>query len=105
MGTWIAPDGGTTHLPSSAFRMTLARWWTSPKSGAKYPIGWKIEIPGFGLNAEVVAAVDDQELALLPVAYWEGAVDVKGTREGTAINGRGYLELTGYAGPLRELNR
>ena len=104
-GTWIAADGSTTHLPSSVFRMTPTRWWTSSKRKAKYPIAWKIDIPSYGLSAEVNAVLDDQELALQPVAYWEGAVDVKGTREAGPISGRGYLELTGYAGPLRELNR
>ena len=29
--------------------------------------------------------------------YWEGAVDVTGTRDGASIGGRGYVELTGYA--------
>jgi predicted secreted hydrolase len=41
----------------------------------------------------------------MPLAYWEGAVEIEGTRDGGAIKGRGYLELTGYAGPLRELQR
>ena len=53
----------------------------------------------------VRAVLQNQELALLPLAYWEGAVDVTGTREGKPLKGRGYLELTGYAGPLRELQR
>jgi predicted secreted hydrolase len=37
--------------------------------------------------------------------YWEGAVDVVGTGAGKPLAGRGYLELTGYAAPLKELNR
>ena len=32
------------------------------------------------------------------VSYWEGAVDIKGTRNGKPIEGRGYLEMTGYSG-------
>jgi predicted secreted hydrolase len=104
-GTWIAADGSTAHLPSSAFHLTPTRWWQSRKSGAKYPIAWQVDLPARGLKLEVRAVIDDQELALLPVAYWEGAIDVVGTRDGAAIQGRGYLELTGYAGPLRELNR
>ncbi|MFQ6006610.1 MAG: lipocalin family protein, partial [Woeseia sp.] len=32
------------------------------------------------------------------VRYWEGAVDAAGQRNGHAITGRGYVELTGYAG-------
>jgi predicted secreted hydrolase len=37
------------------------------------------------------------------VNYWEGAVEVGGTREGRPIRGRGYLEMTGYSGrPISE---
>ena len=51
-------------------------------------------------------ALEDQELALGSITYWEGAIDANGTRDGRAIKGRGYLELTGYAGRLSEaLNR
>jgi hypothetical protein len=39
----------------------------------------------------------DQELLTTP-DYWEGAVDVSGTRAGQNIAGRGYVELVGYAG-------
>lgn len=104
-GTWIASDGSTTHLPSSGFRMTPTKWWKSQKSAANYPIGWHIEMRERGLQLEVRAVVPDQELALMPLAYWEGAVEVTGTNNGAPIKGRGYLELTGYAGPLRELQR
>ena len=30
--------------------------------------------------------------------YWEGAVEVRGTSAGRPVTGRGYVELTGYAG-------
>jgi predicted secreted hydrolase len=42
----------------------------------------------------------NQELAV-SFRYWEGAVDVTGTRRGQPIAGRGYLEMTGYAEPPR----
>ncbi|HKP66001.1 MAG TPA: lipocalin family protein, partial [Casimicrobiaceae bacterium] len=44
---------------------------------------------------------DDQELdarAGVGVVYWEGAV--RASIDGRFV-GRGYLELTGYGGPLR----
>lgn len=104
-GTFIAADGSSIHLPSSAFRMTPTAFWKSGKTAANYPIGWRIEVPGHGLDFTVRAAAQNQELALMPLAYWEGAIDVEGTRGGRPIKGQGYLELTGYAGPLRELQR
>ena len=85
--------------------MTPVAFWRSEKTGAKYPIGWQVEVPAQRLQFTVHAAIENQELALTPLAYWEGAIEVNGTREGKLISGRGYLELTGYAGPLRELQR
>jgi predicted secreted hydrolase len=32
------------------------------------------------------------------VNYWEGAITVQGVKNGKAVQGRGYLEMTGYAG-------
>jgi predicted secreted hydrolase len=54
----------------------------------------------------VRAAVDAQELRTersTGVTYWEGAVEVRGTRNGGPARGRGYLEMTGYTGrPMSE---
>lgn len=104
-GTWIASDGVTTHLRNSDFQMTPTAFWKSKANGAQYPIAWRITLPGQRTEFSVRAAVENQELALGPITYWEGAIDASGTRDGKAIKGRGYLELTGYAGPFRELNR
>ena len=49
--------------------------------------------------------LENQELILTPLTYWEGAFDVVGTRDGKPLGGHGYLELTGFASPLEELNR
>jgi predicted secreted hydrolase len=104
-GTWIAADGTATHLRSTDFQMTPIAFWKSKTSGAKYPIAWRVTLPGRQTEFEIRAALENQELALGPITYWEGAIDASGTREGKAVTGRGYLELTGYAGPLSELSR
>ncbi|MEN3371183.1 MAG: hypothetical protein V7609_3326 [Verrucomicrobiota bacterium] len=104
-GTWIAADGTTTHLHASDFQMTPIAFWKSKANGAQYPIGWRVTLPGQQAEFIIRAALDDQELKLGPITYWEGAIDATGTRQGKAIKGRGYLELTGYASPLRELSR
>lgn len=72
------------------------RWWTSMRSGARWPIAQQLRIEGHTLVLEPL--LDDQELVMRGVTYWEGAVTVK--RAGQRI-GRGYLELTGYAGRIR----
>jgi predicted secreted hydrolase len=104
-GTLVARDGAAKHLTSAEFRMTPAQHWKSGSSGARYPVGWRIEVPGERLELTVRPVLENQELALMPLTYWEGAVEISGTRDGKPVKGHGYLELTGYAGPLRELNR
>jgi predicted secreted hydrolase len=99
-GTWIAADGTTTHLRGSDFQMTPVAFWKSKATGAQYPIGWRIALPAQHAEFAIKAAVDDQELKLGPITYWEGAIDTSGIRDGKAVKGRGYLELTGYAGQL-----
>lgn len=96
-GTWIAPDGAATHLRVSDFQMTPAAFWKSTATGAQYPIGWKISVPSQQAEFTIKAALDDQELRLGPLTYWEGAIDAAGRVGGKPTAGRGYLELTGYA--------
>jgi predicted secreted hydrolase len=100
-GTWIAPDGTATHLGVSDFQMTPVAFWKSGNS-ARYPIGWRIALPAQHAEFTISAVLEDQELKLGTITYWEGAIDANGTRQGQPINGRGYLELTGYAGTLGE---
>ena len=60
--------------------------------GTAYSVGWRLQVPGLELDLSVQASLDDQ-LMDHTVQYWEGAVDVSGSHAG-----RGYLELSGYAG-------
>jgi predicted secreted hydrolase len=94
-GTWLAPDGAVRTLDSSAYRIEVRDHWTSPRGG-RYPSRWRVEVPSLGLELDVEPVLADQELDTQP-RYWEGAVDVRGTRAGTAASGRGYVELVGYA--------
>lgn len=99
-GTLVAADGSSTHLSSGEFSMVSSEFWKSEKTGAVYPIGWRVRVPSRGIDIAVQSVLKDQELALAPLIYWEGAVDVSGSAKGV-----GYLELTGYAGGLSALNR
>jgi len=101
-GTLVDPQGRTTHLGEGDFTMARTGATFRSKSGAAYPTGWTITVPGAGLSLTVSTPLEDQELvtAAAGIAYWEGLVDVAGTARGTPITGRGYLEMTGYKGSL-----
>ena len=65
--------------------------------GDVYPAKWHITMPAREVSLTVTPVADDQEL-VTNVRYWEGAVDVTGTSGNRSVTGRGYVELTGYAG-------
>jgi predicted secreted hydrolase len=95
-GTWVDPQGRARALARSDVRMEVLDHWTDG-SGVRYPSRWRLLAPALGLDLTVHPVLADQELMTSP-RYWEGAVDVAGTRAGRSIAGRGYVELVGYAG-------
>jgi predicted secreted hydrolase len=57
-------------------------------------------VPSAGLALKVEPYLEDQELRVA-FTYWEGAVRVSGERDGKQLSGKGYVELTGYAGSMQ----
>ena len=93
-GTFVAADGSTTHLDHDDFQIRPLGRWTSPRSGAVYPMGWEVTIPRLGLTLKLKEKLQNQELVTnqsTNVTYWEGAVSVEGTAPGL-----GYVEMSGY---------
>ena len=103
-GTYVERDGRTRHLRLSDFELIPRKTWTSADSKGQYPVEWSIRVPPLGITLDLRTPLVSQELVgkskTAPV-YWEGAVDVTGTRNGSPLRGRGYLEMTGYAGVVR----
>ena len=98
-GTYVAPDGRTTHLKRADFVLQPLVWWTSPRTKARYAIKWRVTVPTLHLFLECDAAIPAQELVAedgSSPSYWEGAVTYTGTS-----NGVGYLEMTGYDKPMK----
>jgi predicted secreted hydrolase len=94
-GTWMPGDGESAYLSRDDVTIEVRDFWDSPQGG-RYPMAWTISIPRLDLDLRVDPVLEAQELRT-GVRYWEGAVDVAGTRSGRKIDGRGYVELTGYA--------
>jgi predicted secreted hydrolase len=99
-GSFRAPGQPPRSFGPQDVLMTPGRTWRSPQSGASYPLQWQLQTPAgrFALNA----LFDAQELdsrASTGAIYWEGLaelLDGAGRRAGL-----GYLELTGYAAPIK----
>ena len=102
-GTIVDANGAVRHLVRDAFEVEVTDRWRSAATGADYPAGWTVRIPGDALSITLRPTVAAQELdtrATTGVLYWEGSQVVSADRAGRPFGGQGYVELTGYAPSL-----
>jgi predicted secreted hydrolase len=103
-GTLVGADGGIRHLALSDYRFEATGEWKSPKSGATYPMGWRVRVPGEKIELTIRPLTQAQELQTegsTRVTYWEGAVEASGKAGGVPVTGQGFVEMTGYAKAAR----
>jgi predicted secreted hydrolase len=117
-GTYVDAQGRSTHLKNADFTLepvgaaaaggavqsgaSSSDVYKSPTSGATYPIRWKIAVPKLNLAIEASTPLASQELtggSDITPTYWEGAIQLRGSRDTKPASGVGYLEMTGYSKP------
>jgi predicted secreted hydrolase len=100
-GTLVENDGTPRPLRADDVALEPRGSFASPRSRTTYPAGFRVLVPGFALDLQVIPELADQELDLT-FRYWEGAVRIAGTGDGKPVQGTGYLELTGYGDEPRQ---
>jgi predicted secreted hydrolase len=103
-GSLVTSDGTVIHLRHDQLRITPRGRWKSPKSGATYPMGWRVAVPSLGIDVTVTPLLEQQELdtrGSTRVTYWEGACSVSGSFDRNAVTGDAYVEMTGYERAFR----
>ena len=94
-GSYVTAGGRTLPLLEDDFEIVpTGATWTSPDTGAVYPAEWRIVVPVHDVDVLVVPLLAAQEMdtrATTRIVYWEGAVEVRGSRPGL-----GFVELTNY---------
>ncbi|RDH43221.1 lipocalin-like domain-containing protein [Zooshikella ganghwensis] len=86
----IDESGSRLPLKVSDITIDTLQHWTSSKTGRRYPSQWRITIPRYAIDLDIMPTINDQEMRLA-LHYWEGAVTLSGSHKG-----QGYVELTGY---------
>lgn len=94
-GSFVLADSTKVPLKMQDVAIKVLDTWRSPHSGIDYPSRWRLSMPSRKLEVDIVPLINDQELNV-SFRYWEGAVSINGTKNGKAISGQGYVELTGY---------
>ena len=98
-GTLVDAEGRVTHLDAADIVMQPGKTWSSPDTGGRYPIEWKVSVPKLGISLDCRTPLLTQEVVSprqIGPNYWEGAVDYEGVFGGKSVKGVGYLEMTGY---------
>ncbi len=101
----IDRHGRRQEIPASQLKLEELEHWKSPRSGARYPVRWQLSIPSRGIDLTLSPTARDSEVRgrFSRITYWEGLVEIEGTRRGKPLGGHGYVELTGYVKSMREL--
>jgi len=96
-GTWTSPAGQSRKLSSDEVQIEVLDHWVNPR-GDRYPSHWRVRVLPVGVDVDVRPALQNQELTT-STRYWEGAVDVTAASGASTQkpDGRGYVELVGYA--------
>jgi len=91
----IEPNGEARRFHDTKLEPT--EWWQSAQTFVEYPIRFRLQIPSARLDLDVRAAFADQEVHTLIAksSFYEGRVEVSGTRAGRALSGVGFLERSG----------
>ncbi|HEX7021435.1 MAG TPA: lipocalin-like domain-containing protein, partial [Trueperaceae bacterium] len=73
-GSYITADGRTLPLAAHDFRVTATgQTWTSPRTGATYPMSWRVRVPAYDIDITVTPQMQAQEMdtrATTGIVYW-----------------------------------
>jgi predicted secreted hydrolase len=97
--TLRSADGSVQSYAPDEIEWTPLRRWRSPRTGTEFPVAWRARIGH--REFEIEPLMDDAELdsrRSTGTIYWEGPVRLL---EQGRETGKGYLELTGYAGEMQ----
>jgi predicted secreted hydrolase len=99
-GTFRTAGGQRFGFSRGEVVFSRQKSWKSPASQASYPVEWIVRTPADFFT--VKAVIPNQELdsrATTGALYWEGLSELFDSNG--KLVGRGYLEMTGYARPIR----
>jgi predicted secreted hydrolase len=90
----------TTIFKPSDVNFKGGEIWQSPESQGRYPVQWQvITSRGTFTVRALMNAQEQSSRSSTGTVYWEGLADLLDA-QGRQL-GRGYLEMTGYAGRLQ----
>jgi predicted secreted hydrolase len=96
VGTLMNADRSVIDIPADDIVLEELEHWTSPHTGRRYAVRWRVLVASLGVDVELDRVMDDQELdtqQLPRVIYWEGMCRLTGTLAGQPAAGYAFIEL------------
>lgn len=94
--TFVTADRSVVPITADDIVVDELDHWTSPHTGRRYAVRWRVRVDSVGVDVELDRVLDDQELDTrnLPrVIYWEGLCRLSGTLTGRPAAGYAFVEL------------
>jgi len=91
----LSKNDSTINLTDSDFDTESLSTWTSKATLITYPMGWRVSIPRYDIDVTLLPWHQESEFdgrMTTHNAYWEGAINIKGSH-----TGKGFVELGGYS--------
>jgi predicted secreted hydrolase len=100
LGLTAADRHGTHLVVNTAEPLETSEYWTSPRTGRRYPTRCVFRAPQIDTELIIEVGYKDQEIVskVGGMTKYEGASAVSGRYQGKPVSGRGYLELVGLWG-------
>jgi geranylgeranyl pyrophosphate synthase/predicted secreted hydrolase len=94
----LSDSGGRRNVLGPASIEPVGEW-SSTRTFNTYPTQWRFQVPDAKIDLSITASFEDQEFITLlsKPAFWEGRVEAKGSVGGRPIQGRGWIERSGFS--------
>jgi len=93
-GGLMGEDGKSYKLQK--VKLTPLKIWKSKKTGAIYPVSWRIKSPSENMDLVADSLIKNQEVLFGSINYLENPISVKGMIGEQKVKGVGFMELVGY---------
>ena len=92
-GLLIRADDTPVLLDSAEIDLRAGGFWTSERTGARYPLRWSLSVPSQAIELELIADRERQE-GVLWSPFWSGPLRL--VQASGPAAGDGYMQLNGY---------
>lgn len=95
-GLLVDAGGDGTTLSDGDIELVPGGEWVSGTGDTRYPVSWTLRIPSENIEATMTPYANHEQATTWAQRVWAGAVRVRGAGNGRALEGRGFMQLSGY---------